>query len=86
MGGGGEGRFVTIKWPENGSLTLEWVQELGKTLEFASRELQPTELPNVLPVSVIDSLLLAAHKVDAPASSLEGVLGVGDGGGCSMFL
>lgn len=54
---------ATLKWPENGVLTLEWVREVGKTLDFASRNLLPSELPNVLPVSVIDSLLLAAHKV-----------------------
>ncbi|XP_024396295.1 serine/threonine-protein phosphatase 7 isoform X2 [Physcomitrium patens] len=62
MGEDGEG-LMTVSWPENGALTLEWVQKLGKTLDFASRNLLPSELPTVLPVSVIDSLLLAAHKI-----------------------
>lgn len=62
------GGLMTIKWPKNGALTLEWVQELGKTLDFASRNLLPSELPNVLPVAVIDALLVAVHKVskDSP--------------------
>ncbi|XP_024384403.1 serine/threonine-protein phosphatase 7 isoform X2 [Physcomitrium patens] len=57
------GGLMTIKWPKNGALTLEWVQELGKTLDFASRNLLPSELPNVLPVAVIDALLVAVHKL-----------------------
>lgn len=60
---GTDPQATVMKWPENGALTLEWVQQLGKVLEFASRHLLPTELPTVLPVPVIDSLLLAAHKV-----------------------
>lgn len=64
-GSSAELQVATVKWPDNGALTLDWVLELGKTLDFASRNLLPTELPNVLPVSVIDSLLLAAHKVSA---------------------
>ncbi|KAG0567280.1 hypothetical protein M758_7G154900 [Ceratodon purpureus] len=61
--GGEEDLMMSVRWPENGVLTLEWVQELGKKLDYASRSLLPTELPNVLPVAVIDSLLLAAHKL-----------------------
>lgn len=61
--GASEQLVAPVKWPENGVLTLEWVQELGKTLEFASRHLLPTELPVVLPVPVIDSLLMAALKL-----------------------
>lgn len=52
-----------IEWPERGAVTLEWVRELGRTLDYASRRLLPSELPAVLPVSVLDSFLLAAHKV-----------------------
>jgi hypothetical protein len=64
--GAGDAGLMTVQWPENGALTVEWVQELGKALDYASRFLLPTELPNVLPVPVIDSLLMAAHKVRQP--------------------
>lgn len=57
------GALAAVKWPESGVLSAEWVQELGRTLDYASRSLQPSELPSVLPIAVIDSLLLAAHKV-----------------------
>lgn len=78
MGEDGEG-LMTVSWPENGALTLEWVQKLGKTLDFASRNLLPSELPTVLPVSVIDSLLLAAHKV-SEVSSFRSLFSVTNGG------
>lgn len=68
--GADELQVASVKWPENGVITLEWVRELGKTLDFASRNLLPTQLPLVLPVPVIDSLLLAAHKVSHPNSLL----------------
>ncbi|XP_024360740.1 serine/threonine-protein phosphatase 7 [Physcomitrium patens] len=83
---GTDPQATVMKWPENGALTLEWVQQLGKVLEFASRHLLPTELPTVLPVPVIDSLLLAAHKllhrepncVDVPVDHSCSVVLVGD--------
>ncbi|KAG0604208.1 hypothetical protein M758_10G153100 [Ceratodon purpureus] len=58
----GEAVVSAVKWPENGALTLEWVRQLGRTLDYASRHLLPAELPTLLPVPVLDSLLLAAHK------------------------
>jgi serine/threonine-protein phosphatase 5 len=54
---------VSVKWPEGGALTLDWVDALGRALDFASRNLQPADLPTILPVSVCDSLLLVAQKV-----------------------
>jgi hypothetical protein len=54
---------VSVEWPEGGALTLDWVHALGRALDFASRNLQPAELPTVLPVSVCEALLLIAHKV-----------------------
>lgn len=54
---------MAVKWPEGGAITVEWVHSLGTALDFATRNLQPSELPTIVPVSVCDSLILAAHKV-----------------------
>ncbi len=69
-GGGGEGGGVgaggmdmVVRWPEGGVVTVDWVMGLGNVLDYASRNLQPSQLPDVIPVSVADSLILAASKV-----------------------
>lgn len=65
-GGGGVGAGgmdMVVRWPEGGVVTLDWVMCLGTVLDYASRNLQPSQLPDVIPVSVADSLILAASKV-----------------------
>jgi serine/threonine-protein phosphatase 5 len=54
---------MVVRWPEGGVVTLDWVMGLGNVLDYASRNLQPSQLPDVIPVSVADSLILAASKV-----------------------
>lgn len=57
------GGFMMIKWLKNGVLMLEWVQELGKMLDFVLCNLLFFELFNVLFVVVIDVLLVVVYKV-----------------------
>ncbi|KAG9135749.1 hypothetical protein Leryth_002469 [Lithospermum erythrorhizon] len=52
-----------IIWPQDGTLTQEWVQNLMTTFDFASRALPPSDLPTLFPVEVFDSLVLKASKV-----------------------
>ncbi len=84
-GGGGEGGVgaggmdMVVRWPEGGVVTVDWVMGLGNVLDYASRNLQPSQLPDVIPVSVADSLILAASKVCILAYWVGG--GVGGGGG-----
>ncbi len=66
VGGGGVGAGgmdMVVRWPEGGVVTVDWVMGLGNVLDYASRNLQPSQLPDVIPVSVADSLILAASKV-----------------------
>jgi hypothetical protein len=70
---------MVVRWPEGGVVTVDWVMGLGNVLDYASRNLQPSQLPDVIPVSVADSLILAASKVCILAYWVGG--GVGGGGG-----
>eukprot|EP01018_Ginkgo_biloba_P032235 Gb_23733 [translate_table: standard] len=54
---------IPIKWPNNGALTLEWVESLAATFDWSSRHLLPSQLPSVLPVPVFDSLIVLASKI-----------------------
>ncbi len=62
-GVGAGGMDMVVRWPEGGVVTVDWVMGLGNVLDYASRNLQPSQLPDVIPVSVADSLILAASKV-----------------------
>ncbi|XP_008458903.1 serine/threonine-protein phosphatase 7-like isoform X2 [Cucumis melo] len=53
----------SISWPPNGSLTLEWVVEMMKTLELSSRNYTPSEFQLIMPVSVVDSILNVAASI-----------------------
>ncbi|CAL8997675.1 unnamed protein product [Prunus brigantina] len=52
-----------IGWPPNGKLTFNWVRCLMSVFDWASRHLEPTQLPDVFPVEVFDSLVLCASKI-----------------------
>ncbi|BFG32857.1 hypothetical protein CerSpe_191310 [Prunus speciosa] len=52
-----------IGWPLDGELTLNWVQNLMSVFDWASRNLEPTQLPDMFPVEVFDSLALFASKI-----------------------
>ncbi|BBH04001.1 serine/threonine phosphatase 7 [Prunus dulcis] len=52
-----------IGWPLDGKLTLNWVQNLMSVFDWASRNLEPAQLPDVFPVEVFDSLALFAAKI-----------------------
>jgi hypothetical protein len=67
---------MVVRWPEGGVVTLDWVMGLGNVLDYASRNLQPSQLPDVIPVSVADSLILAASKVCVLACRVGGGWGV----------
>lgn len=54
---------VPIRWPENGILTIEWIQNLILCFDWSSKNLPPSEFPSVLPVQVFDSLILIASKM-----------------------
>ncbi|OVA01027.1 Phosphoesterase domain [Macleaya cordata] len=54
---------IPLSWPPTGKVTLDWIQDLTSTFEWSSRNLNPSELPSVLPVSVFDSLVLSASKI-----------------------
>ncbi|KAH8951616.1 hypothetical protein BDL97_09G037700 [Sphagnum fallax] len=62
-GVGAGGMDMVVRWPEGGVVTVDWVMGLGNVLDYASRNLQPSQLPDVIPVSVADSLILAASKL-----------------------
>lgn len=53
----------SVSWPKNGSLTLEWVVEMMKTLELSSRNYSPAEFQLIMPVSVVDSILDVAASI-----------------------
>ncbi|KAL2905925.1 Serine/threonine-protein phosphatase 7 [Bienertia sinuspersici] len=52
-----------IQWPEDGTLTLEWVLNLMSAFDWSSRNLRPTELPSILPVQAFDKLILRGSKI-----------------------
>ncbi|KAM5547060.1 hypothetical protein ABKV19_001521 [Rosa sericea] len=52
-----------IEWPPDGELSLDWVQNLMSVFDWSSRNLTPTQFPEVLPVRVFDSLVLCASKI-----------------------
>lgn len=54
---------VPITWPQDGNLSIEWIQNLTLCFDWSSKNLPPSELPSVLPVQVFDSLILIASKM-----------------------
>ncbi|GAU35532.1 hypothetical protein TSUD_155630 [Trifolium subterraneum] len=52
-----------ISWPQDGKLTIEWIQNLTLCFDWSSKNLPPSEFPSVLPVHVFDSLILIASKM-----------------------
>uniref|UniRef100_A0A151UEI3 Serine/threonine-protein phosphatase n=1 Tax=Cajanus cajan TaxID=3821 RepID=A0A151UEI3_CAJCA len=54
---------VPIWWPENGNLSMEWIENLMSCFDWSSRNLPPSEFPSALPVHVFDSLILIASKI-----------------------
>ncbi|PKU87603.1 serine/threonine-protein phosphatase 7 [Dendrobium catenatum] len=54
---------IPISWPPDGSLTREWIDDLTAALEWSSRNLHPSELPNVLPFDALHRLVLTASNI-----------------------
>ncbi|XP_011038099.1 PREDICTED: serine/threonine-protein phosphatase 7-like isoform X2 [Populus euphratica] len=54
---------IPLSWPSNSSVTLDWIQNLISSFDWSSKNLPPSELPSVLPVSVFDALVLTASKI-----------------------
>ncbi|XP_061960293.1 serine/threonine-protein phosphatase 7-like isoform X2 [Populus nigra] len=54
---------IPLSWPSNSSVTLDWIQNLISAFDWSSKNLPPSELPSVLPVSVFDALVLTASKI-----------------------
>ncbi|KAL3650234.1 Serine/threonine-protein phosphatase 7 [Castilleja foliolosa] len=54
---------IPITWPDDGSLTVQWVVDLMQAFDWASRSIPPSEFPSVLPVGVFDKLVLAGSKI-----------------------
>ncbi|KAJ6724232.1 SERINE/THREONINE-PROTEIN PHOSPHATASE 5-RELATED [Salix viminalis] len=54
---------IPLSWPADSSLTLDWIQNLISAFDWSSKNLPPSELPSVLPVSVFDTLVLTASKI-----------------------
>ncbi|CAK7357572.1 unnamed protein product [Dovyalis caffra] len=54
---------IPLSWPPDSSLTLDWIQNLISAFDWSSKNLPPSELPSVLPVSVFDTLVLTASKI-----------------------
>ncbi|CAN6476712.1 unnamed protein product [Victoria cruziana] len=52
-----------IWWPDDGSLTLEWIDNLAIVLDWTSRSIPPSDFPSVLPVFVLDRIILTASKI-----------------------
>ncbi|KAK7250747.1 hypothetical protein RIF29_33391 [Crotalaria pallida] len=55
--------IVPISWPQDGSLSVDWIHNLTACFDWSSKNLPPSELPSVLPVQVFDSLVLTASKI-----------------------
>ncbi|XP_031473742.1 serine/threonine-protein phosphatase 7 [Nymphaea colorata] len=88
---GGAGKSpvqIPISWPDDGSLTLEWVENLAFIFEWSSRSVAPSDFPSVLPVPVLDRIILTASKIvhgepnclriDVPSGDNQRVVVVGD--------
>ncbi|XP_021728252.1 serine/threonine-protein phosphatase 7-like isoform X2 [Chenopodium quinoa] len=52
-----------IQWPQDGTLTLDWVLNLMFSFDWSSRNLSPTDLPSILPVPDFDKLILCGSKI-----------------------
>ncbi|CAO2827860.1 unnamed protein product [Amaranthus hypochondriacus] len=52
-----------IQWPQNGTLTLDWVLNLMASFDWSSRNLKPSDLPSILPVPDFDKLILCGSKI-----------------------
>ncbi|KAG1358986.1 Serine/threonine-protein phosphatase 7 [Cocos nucifera] len=54
---------ITLSWPADGILTVEWIRALTAALDWASRHIPPSDLPSVLPFPVFHRLVLAASNI-----------------------
>lgn len=54
---------LPIWWPEDGNISMDWVENLMLCFDWCSWNLPPSELPSVLPVKVLDSLILVGSKM-----------------------
>ncbi|XP_057417834.1 serine/threonine-protein phosphatase 7 [Lotus japonicus] len=83
---------LPIWWPEDGNLSMDWIENLVACFDWSSKNLPPSEFPSILPVQVFDSLILLASKMlhkepncvpvdpyrPEPGSSAASVVVVGD--------
>ncbi|KAL5757476.1 hypothetical protein ACOSP7_020087 [Xanthoceras sorbifolium] len=52
----------SLSWPQNGCITLEWIQGLISTFKWASWK-DPKDFWNLMPVAVVKKLIRAASKI-----------------------
>ncbi|XP_039810148.1 serine/threonine-protein phosphatase 7-like isoform X1 [Panicum virgatum] len=52
-----------VCWPKDDILTREWVADFSNMLDWSSRNLPPQQLPDVLPFSVVQKLVLTASNL-----------------------
>lgn len=52
-----------LTWPQDSTLSLNWIQTLITTFDHSSKTLLPSDFPKILPVSVFDILVLTASKI-----------------------
>ncbi|XP_044470447.1 serine/threonine-protein phosphatase 7 isoform X1 [Mangifera indica] len=54
---------IPLAWPQDGKLSIEWIEHLMFTFDWSSKNLPPSDFPSVLPVDVFDTLVLTASKI-----------------------
>lgn len=54
---------IPVSYPEDGVLSVEWIQDLMLIFDWSSRNIRPSEFPLVFPVQVFDTLVLIASKI-----------------------
>ena len=52
-----------VRWPKDDILTREWVADFSNMLDWSSCNLPPQQLPDVLPFSVVQKLVLTASNL-----------------------
>ncbi|XP_024027915.1 uncharacterized protein LOC21388598 [Morus notabilis] len=53
---------LSLIWPPDGKITLEWVKTMMEKLEQSSKD-PPTEFWSLMPISVVDNLIDAASSI-----------------------
>lgn len=54
---------LSLVWPPDGKLTLEWVKDMMEKLDRSSKKDPPTEFWSLVPFSIVDNLINAASRI-----------------------